>query len=233
MALKSKRRLRTGLNSALRRVGAYLPHESFSLSAEIPGFTPDQPLWRLKLEMLSEAHGDGQRLRLRGHFQASLANALAPTPSGAHAISSPETGTALAETPRVGTWLRAALSKPGLRRFAAPLLRHDFNSWIDVRASTADLVDGASALLPERLQLQTLGIDTTGDRDGFLAQTWAGNSDSGPPGHAQISLLQLDKRHLPTKIAALIGDKPFQLVAALVAVVEEKAPSPAAKATSK
>ena len=42
------------------------------------------------------------------------------------------------------------------------------------------------------------------------------------PGFAQVSLLQIDKRHLPKPMTTLLGDRPFQLVAAVVNVAEEK-----------
>ncbi|MDE0855125.1 MAG: hypothetical protein OSA97_11960, partial [Nevskia sp.] len=52
--------------------------ERYTLSAEIPGLQPGKPLWRINLELHSEPQGDGERLRLRAHWQANFASALAP-----------------------------------------------------------------------------------------------------------------------------------------------------------
>ena len=197
--------------------------DSFSLSAELPGLTADAPLLKLKLEMLSEELGEGGRFRLRAHVQANMATALTPLPAPSKAqdaIGGPSTVAQPAAG--VGRLLRLGLKVPAIRRAATPFIRHDINTWIDIRASTADLVDGARALLPESAQLQALGIDTTMPADGPMAQTWAGATGGLTPGFAQVSLVQLDKRHLPKAMSALLGNQPFQFVAAVVNVAEEK-----------
>jgi len=216
-------RLRRRLDTAATRAIELAGREAFSLSAEIPGFTPDQPLWRIKVEMLSEEQGDGGRMRFRAHVQSHLSSALArelPKSQEPAALGGP--GSTQLAMPRVAQSLRLGLKVPALRRLAAPLLRHDFNSWVEVRASTADLVDGARELLPESEQLKSLGIDTTRQGDGPLAQTWAGATGGRHPGYAQVSLLHIDKKHLPKSMTALLGGRPFQLVAAVVNVAEEK-----------
>lgn len=215
--------VRKRLNATASRALELAGRDSFSLAAEIPGFTADAPLWRIKVEMLSEEQGAGGRVRLRAHLQSHFSEVLAkelPKPAPAPSLASPEGGTPPA--PRVAQSLRLGLQLPALRRLAAPLMRHDFNSWIEIRASTADLVDGARALLPESEQLKALGIDTRAQGDGPLAQTWAGMTGGRHPGFAQVSLLQIDKRHLPKPMTTLLGDRPFQLVAAVVNVAEEK-----------
>lgn len=197
--------------------------DSFTLSAELPGLTAEMPLLRLKLEMLSEELGEGGRFRLRAHVQANMASALKPLPAprtAQEAISGPNTTSQPAAG--VSRLLRMGLKVPAIRRAATPLIRHDINTWIDVRASTADLVDGARALLPESEQLRALGIDTRAAGDGPLAQTWAGATGGLTPGFAQVSLMQVDKRHLPKAMSALLGPQPFQFVAAVVNVAEEK-----------
>jgi len=128
---------------------------------------------------------------------------------------------------RVGQWLRRRLDNPLLRAVAEPLLRHDFNSWIELRASTADLADGAGALLPESSRLKALGIEpklSDASHEAPMAQSWTGSAMGPRPGFAQVSLLQIDKRHLPPALAALLGARPFQMAAALINVVEEDAP---------
>lgn len=212
-----------GVDAVAGRARDLAGQESFSLSAELPGLTPEMPLLRLKLEMLSEELGEGGRFRLRAHLQANMASALTPLPApktAQDAISGPAT----ASQPAAGVsrLLRMGLKVPAIRRAASPLIRHDLNTWIDVRASTADLVDGARALLPESEQLRALGIDTRAAGDGPLAQTWAGATGGLTPGFAQVSLMQVDKRHLPKAMSALLGPQPFQFVAAVVNVAEEK-----------
>lgn len=190
------------------------PSEAFAFSAEIPGGCAGKPLWRVAVELQTQPQGAGEQLRMRVHWQANLGSCLSlPAP---HADGS-TTGSAVAE--RVGDWLRAGLSQPLVRRFAEPLLRHDFNTWMELRASSADLADGPQALLPERERLRALGVDLP-QGDGPLAQTWAGAMPGPKPGFAQLSLLRLDKRHLPPALAAVLGTRPLQLAAAIVNVIE-------------
>jgi hypothetical protein len=198
--------------------------ERYTLAAEIPGLRPGKPLLRLQMEMHSEPQGDGERLRLRAHWQFNFASALAP----ALGVERPQEaqGESAERLPaeRVGQWLRHRLDNPTVRRLAEPLLRHDFSSWLELRASTADLAGGAGALLPETDKLKALGIEpklSNSTENAPLAQSWAGSANGPRPGFAQVSLLQMDKRHLPPGLAALLGTKPFQLAAAVVNVVEE------------
>ena len=202
--------------------------ERYTLSAEIPGLRPGKPLWRINVEMHSEPQGDGERLHLRAHWQANFASALGPALS-ADAEPPPvvQSGPSSETLPvqRVGQWLRRRLDNPLLRAIAEPLLRHDFNSWIELRASTADLADGAGALLPETDRLKALGIVpklSDAKNDAPLTQSWAGSAMGPRPGFAQVSLLQVDKRHLPPALAALLGARPFQMAAAVINVVEEE-----------
>ncbi len=223
MALPFLDLVRKQLNATATRALELAGRDSFSLAAEIPGFTADAPLWRIKVEMLSEEQGAGGRVRLRAHMQSHFSEVLAkelPKPKADAALSGPDGGTLPA--PRVAQSLRLGLQLPALRRLAAPFMRQDLSSWIEIRASTADLVDGARALLPESEQLKALGIDTRAQGDGPLAQTWAGATGGRHPGFAQVSLLHIDKRHLPKSMTTLLGNRPFQLVAAVVNVAEEK-----------
>jgi len=200
--------------------GAATPQRSdrFAFSAEIPGGATGKPLWRLAVELQTQPQGTGEQLQLRVHWQANLGSSLS--------LEAPRTesgGSALAE--RVGGWLRAGLSQPLVRRLAEPLLRHDFNSWMELRASSADLADATQALLPARERLQALGVELPAG-DVPLAQTWAGTAPGHKPGFAQLSLLRLDKRHLPPALSALLGTRPFQLAAAIVNVVEPQTKLP-------
>jgi hypothetical protein len=198
--------------------------ESYTLAAEIPGLAPGKPLLRINIEMHSQPQGDGERLRLRAHWQANFASALAPA-LGHEPPAMSASGEKL-PAERVGRWLRRRLDNPLVRAMAEPLLRHNFNSWVELRASTADLADGVGALLPETERLKSLGIEpklSTPKQDAPLAQSWAGASNGANPGFAQVSLLQMDKRHLPPGLAALLGARPFQLAAAVINVVEEDA----------
>jgi len=200
--------------------------ENFALSLEVPGLRPGKPLWRLNLELQTEPQGDGERLRLRAHWQANFASALGPALT---AEAAPQRSQEKLPAERVGQWLRRRLDNPLLRAVSEPLLRHDFNSWLELRASTADLAEGAGGLLPESERLKALGIEPKfGDtaQRAPLAQTWAGSTEGPRPGFAQVSLLQFDKRHLPAALAALLGTRPFQLAAALVNVIEEDPSAP-------
>lgn len=216
-------RLRSDAARAGKRAQAGAAGESFAFAAEIPGDDRGRPLMRLAVEMQSQPQGAGERLRLRLHWQANFASALALAPPTAAS----ETPLPPARVPaqrvaeKIGGWLRAGLARPLVQRLAAPLLRHDFNSWMELRASSADLDDAAEALLPERERLLALGVQLP-EGDGPLAQTWTGATSGSHPGFAQLSLLRLDKRHLPPRLAQLLGSKPLQLAAALVNVIEER-----------
>jgi hypothetical protein len=226
MASKLNDRSRRRLTDSLPAVG-----EHHAFTAEIPGTTPGQPAWRLRIEMITEAQGDGERLRLRAHLHSRLGEVLSSLPAGRQqqtaigsdrADAAASAGTALTPAYRLAArGLRLALTVPMVRRLAEPLLSHDFDTWVELRASTADLADGAAALLPEIDQLKSLGIVPPAG-DGPLAQSWAGPANhSGRPGFAQVSLLRFDRRHLPAALATLLGGRPFSLAAAIVNLVEE------------
>lgn len=200
--------------------------EEFSFGAEVPVGGADAPLWRIQVQLSSEPHGDGEKLRVRAHIQTNLASALRP------ALASPQTPrTALPGHGRSSLSQRAgalaqrgaarALRVPLVRTLAEPLLEHDLNTWIEINASTASLDQGSRELLPQGERLAALGIrpraTLRGDRP--AVETWAGEA---PGGFAQVSLLQMDKEHLPPQLAQALGDQPFQLAAAIVNTIERK-----------
>lgn len=222
-------RIRKGLEALGARTpqdDAHAP-ESLSFSAEIPVAGTDAPLWRMNVQLVSEPHGDGERMRLRAHVQTNF-GALRPAlksesdrptalphsnPRGkiSGALRLTERGTALAQR---------ALANPVVNFLAQPLLKHDFNTWIDLQASTASLDDGAHALVPQSDKLTALGIRPARSKDGGpVAESWAGEA---PGGFAQVSIVQMDKRHLPPRLAALLRDKPFQMAGTVINTVQEK-----------
>ncbi|MEK6807222.1 MAG: hypothetical protein AABY95_11310 [Pseudomonadota bacterium] len=186
-------------------VAERLNGEALSLSAEIPG--SKGPLWQMQLEMKSEPQAGGERLRLRAHFKLSLRKAL-PAPGDAQAASSLPA--------RVGQWVERRLDTPLMQTLAAPLLDRELNTWVEMQTSTAALDAGAKALLPT--QLARLGIEPKNDQP---VQAWAGELRGAKPGFAQMTLLQLDQRHIPPNLQQVFADRPFQLSAAIVNVIEE------------
>lgn len=204
------------LQSALRPP-ARADDERFNLAVELPG-RGDKPLWRMELQMHSEPHGDGEKLRLRAHFQTNLASALKPALE--HPLADSRALTLTGRTSR--SMQRAAgrvLRVPLVQALAEPLLRHDLNTWVEVNASTASLDQGSRELLPQSEKLATLGIVPVQQGDAPVAQSWAGEA---PGGFAQVSLLQVDKRHLPTNLQRALGAQPFQFAAAIVNTIEQK-----------
>ncbi|SEQ91181.1 hypothetical protein SAMN04488038_112105 [Solimonas aquatica] len=205
--------------------------ETLSFAAEIP-VGENQPLWKIELQMHSEPQADGERVRLRAHLQTNLGSALRPalqagkaqTPRHEalpHEEAKPARGLRLAQ--RTGAAVqelsRRALEVPLLRRLAEPLLQLDFNTWIEIQASTASLDAGASSLLPQSERLAALGIRPRAAGEQPLTETWAGET---PDGVAQLSVLQLDRRHLPAQLLKLLGDRPFGLAATVVNTVQKK-----------
>ena len=220
-------RIRKGLEA----IGARAPDdeqrgpEELTFSAEVPVAGADAPLWRMNVQLVSEPHGDGERLRLRAHVQTNFA-ALRPgltapqRKTEALAGSGGRGSTALRLTERTAALAQRALANPVVNFLAQPLLKHDFNTWIDLQASTASLDDGAHALVPQSDKLSALGIRPARSKDGGpVAESWAGEA---PGGFAQVSIVQLDKRHLPPRLAKLLRDKPFQMAGTVINTVQEK-----------
>lgn len=205
--------------------------ENFAFAAEIPitsAVGESQPLWKVQLQMHSTPQADGEYTRLRAHVQTNLASVLRPALNGA----APASHAALAQdgaprslrlAERAGhaaqTLAQRALNVPLLRRIAEPLLQLDLNTWIEIQASTASLDRGSHGLLPQAERLKALGIHPKRTGDEPLAESWAGEA---PDGFAQVSVLQIDKRHLPARLLRLLGDRPFGLAATIVNTAQQK-----------
>lgn len=205
--------------------------EHLSFAAELP-VGQHQPLLRVQLQLVTEPQADGERLRLRAHIQTNFASALRPALSagatpperpalaadGSRALSLSERSAAV-----VGGALqraaRRALEVPAIRALSEPLLQLDLNSFVEIQASTASLADGSHHLLPQADKLRALGIVPRRSTDAPVAETWSGEAADG---FAQVSVLQIDKRHLPQRLAELLGDKPFSLAAAIVNTAQQK-----------
>lgn len=219
----------------LKRAADALPAapQRLRFAAEIPGGAQG-PLWKINVEALTEpAPGGGERLRLRAHVQTNLASAVKPALAalaqrGMARLPAPtaHTGTVLAPLARqAGHWLGelaqqgAARAAPMLTRWAAPLLRHDLNTWFELHASTAPLVEGARALLPHADKLSQLGIHPDTGPNAPAMQAWQGRIGDEA---AQVSLLRMDDRQLPDELRAKLGNQPFQFAAAMVNVLARK-----------
>jgi len=202
-------------------------------AAEIPGGTLG-PLWKLHVEALSEpAPGGGERLRLRAHVQTNRASVAKPAlaalgqrtrarlPAPAAQATTALAPLAQQASRWLGDWAqqRAQQVAPRLARWAAPLLRHDLNTWFELHASTAPLVEGAKALLPNATKLSQLGITPDLGPNAPAVQAWQGRIGDEA---AQVSLLRMDDRQLPENLRAKLGGVPFQIAAAVVTVVGRK-----------
>ncbi len=202
-------------------------------AAEIPGGARG-PLWKINVEALSEpAPGGGERLRLRAHVQTNLASVARPALAAMGArlqarLPAParEAGTALAPMAQLATrWLgewtqqRVRQLAPRLGRWATPLLQHDLQTWVELHASTAPLVEGARALLPHAARLSQLGISPNTGPNAPALQAWQGRIGDEA---AQVSMFRLDDRQLPESLRARLGGTPLQIAAAVVNVVAYK-----------
>ncbi|MDM4768567.1 hypothetical protein [Solimonas sp. SE-A11] len=215
--------IRRGVAAVRQLRGTPLPEgepELAAFSAAIPVGPDGAPLWQIDVQVTTEPHADGERLRLRARIQTNLASALKPA-LGAPVALSDSRALTLAE--RTGSLVQRTanrvLNLPAVRAFAEPLLSNDFNTFIEVQASTASLDAGAGELIPQSDKLAALGIQPRRAGDQPMAETWSGQAADG---FAQVSLLQIDKRHLPPGLAQRLGDKPFQLAAAIVNTAQQK-----------
>jgi len=222
-------RIRKGLEA----IGVSAPEssvperEELSFAAEVPVAGADAPLWKVNVHLVTEPHGDGERVRLRAHVQTNFA-ALRPAlaapgnKSDVKAIGHGSSGKGLSLSQRTTALAQRALENPLVNFLAQPLLKHDFNTWIDLQASTASLDAGAHALVPQSDKLTAMGIRPARSKDGGpVAESWSGQSPNGN-GFAQVSIIQMDKKHLPASLAKRLGGKPFQMAGAIINTVEEK-----------
>ncbi len=206
-------------------------HGALSFAAELP-VGQREPLWRIRLQYVTQPQGDGERMVMRAHIQTNFASALRPAlqdkPRHEHAALAHDgrrSGTSLRLRERAGgaaqELARRVLQAPLVRRLAEPLLQLDLNTWVEVQASTASLHAGSHELLPQAERLARLGIrpQTAGAEP--LAETWSGDAGDG---FAQVSVLQIDKRHLPPRLRRLLGEQPFGLAATIVNSAEQKPP---------
>jgi len=229
--------------------------QHFSFAAELPGSHADQPLWRMSVDLIEKPEGEGARLRLRVRMQTAVGEALTRateraklhrTSNHAQMLGSDSAapkadalmvvgGGPLSRVGRrVGTVVsdvvERGLRQPFVQKLLDPLKTHDINTWFEVQASTAPLDAGANALLPEAEQLAKVGIALRqpDPRGGPLIESWAtpGNDDRS---FALVSVVRMAKEHLPPGVAALLGDQPFHLAAAMVNVVEPHRAIPAPK----
>jgi hypothetical protein len=96
------------------------------------------------------------------------------------------------------------------------LPQRKLDSWVEVASSSAALDDGSGALVPDRLD--RLGIKPV---RGKPIQTWAGGLGGVRGGFAMLTLMQLDKDHLPPALKQALGPKPLHMTATLASVIEE------------
>lgn len=206
--------------------------DRLAFKAEIPAGVFGSIL-KLDVTMESEAHGDGERVRLRAHVQTNFASVLkpvlqAPPPppkprrarvgSGKRSASSALVPAANFVGQLASRGVRRAFANPLVQRLAEPLMKHDVNSWIEVTASTASLDRGAHDLIPKSDKLEAMGIRPA-RHEGPHVESWSGLTGRG---HAQVSTLQLDKNSLPKNLRKKLGDQPFNLAAMIVNTIEEK-----------
>lgn len=181
--------------------------ESVRLSGTVPG--PDgRHFMRVTLEMDQTPGADGEDTELRMHVSAdfSALTALpAPRSSDTRALA------------LVGHWLARRVASARVQRLLAPLADKTFNSWVQMRASTAPLDGDSRELLPAGVR--RLGFHVPDD--GVPLHAW---SHQTAVGAAQLTTLNIDARQLPPMLRRLLGQR-FKLGGTIVNVVEPK-PAP-------
>ncbi len=199
-------------------------------SAELPAGALGSIL-KLDVQIDTEAHGDGERVRLRAHVQTNFASVLRPllelpkAATGREALGhtlAAGSASGLAPVERLGKLAtrgaRRVYANPVVRRLSAPLMQHDVNNWIEIAASSASLDGGAHDLIPNNEKLAAMGIRPA-RKQGPHLETWSGQVG---PGMAQVSTFQVDKDSLPPGLRKQIGDQAFHLAGMVISTIEEK-----------
>ena len=225
-------RLRTRIDALATGALGAAEQDRLSFKAEIPAGVFGSIL-KLDVTVDTEAHGDGERVRLRAHVQTNFASVLkpmlaAPPPppkprgkrGGKKGVSASRAlAPAAAFVGQLASrGVRRAFSNPIVQRLAEPLMKHDLNSWIEISASTASLDRGAHDLIPRSDKLESMGIRPA-RHEGPHVESWSGATAQGS---AQISTLQIDKKSLPKNLQKRLGDQPFNLAAMNINTIEEK-----------
>lgn len=225
-------RLRNSLDSLAAGALPGVGDDRLSFKAEVPAGVFGSIL-KLDVSVETEAHGDGERVRLRAHVQTNFASVLRPmleAPAPPRKTRRRANGKGKASASRAlapaasfvghlaGRGMRRAWSNPVVQRLAQPLMKHDINSWIEITASTASLDRGAHDLIPRSEKLDSMGIRPA-RHDGPHVESWSGSTAQGA---AQVSTLQIDKNSLPKHLQKRLGDQPFNLAAMMVNTIEEK-----------
>lgn len=209
------------------------PFDEQRITLEIPG--PDgTPLFKLELHSELAPEADGEHLHLRTRMQTNFASVLRPmlaaTDSGRTALPhrpAGDGGRALRIADRVSAGVQTvahrALQVPLLRNVAESVMAHDVNTYIDLEATTASLIDSSRALAHQaaRPALQRLGIVPDESPDAPPLQSWAGEVGDG---FAQVSLLRLDERHISPALQQALGGRPLKITATVVNTVERPPP---------
>lgn len=224
-------RLRTRIDALATGALSAAGDDRLSFKAEIPAGVFGSIL-KLDVTVDTEAHGDGERVRLRAHVQTNFASVLKPMLAAPPAPPKPrrrggkkESSASRALAPAASfvrrlasRGVRRAFANPLVQRLAEPLMKHDLNSWIEISASTASLDRGAHDLIPKSDKLESMGIRPA-RHEGPHVESWSGMTGQGT---AQVSTLQIDKKSLPKNLQKRLGDQPFNLAAMIINTIEEK-----------
>lgn len=223
-------RLRNSLDTLAAGALPGAGEDRLSFKAEVPAGVFGS-IFKLDVSVETEAHGDGERVRLRARVQTNFASVLrpmleAPPPPRKTRRRVGKASESRALAPAAASFVghlasrgvRRAWSNPVVQRLAQPLMKHDINSWIEVTASTASLDRGAHDLIPRSEKLESMGIRPA-RREGPHVESWSGSTAQGS---AQVSTVQIDKNSLPKNLRKRLGDQPFNLAAMIVNTIEEK-----------
>ena len=180
------------------------------LQGSLPGLG-DQPFVHVDIKLVTDDTGHGETVRLQAHIETRF-EALT------QALPSPLKAKTLPGMRKAGALVRKGLAAPLVQRAVAPFRDVKLNSWIDMQASTAPRDQGPGELLPQQ-QLARLGV--TPVAGGPPVQTWLSETGGVTPGLAQITTILLDKTQMPQRLKRMLGDRPFQLAATVVNVVED------------
>lgn len=188
------------------------------LDFAVPNPWGGAPLCRASVAVTASRHARGESLRVQAQFDGWWRRGSESQPRTALAASQPR-GSGLVG---YGRKAAGALLREGITRLPLPAGEHRLRTWVDVRASTEPLANGAASLLPERVRQLCGPLQAAAPGEPRVG-VWMDRGAGPDGGSAQLALLQFDDRDLPAGTVS----GPFNFSASVATVTDPVRRDPA------